>query len=97
MKEQLISVIIAERPYRLSIKSEEEEQTFRQAGRMINDRMAEYGNAYAFRDKQDLLAMVALQCAVDGLSLDKKMESHFSLKEKLFLIEKILEEPLKNS
>jgi cell division protein ZapA len=97
MKEQLISVIIAERPYRLSIKNEEEEQTFREAGRLINERMAEYGNAYAFRDKQDLVAMVALQCAVDGLNANKKLESQSSLKEKLFLIEKILDEPLKES
>ncbi|HSV89088.1 MAG TPA: cell division protein ZapA [Bacteroidales bacterium] len=97
MKEQLISVIIAERPYRLSIVNEEEEQTFREAGRLIRDRMAEFGNTYAFRDKQDLLAMVALQCAVDYLNLNNKIESHSSLKDKLFLIEKILDESLKES
>ncbi len=95
MKEQLISVIIADRPYRLSIKNEEEEQAFRLAGQMIREKMNEYGSAYAFRDKQDLLAMVTLQLAVDSFSFKQKAESQKSLLEKLETLERILDDHLK--
>lgn len=97
MKEQLISVIIAERPYRLSVKNEEEEQIFREAGKLIKEKMTEYGSTYAFRDKQDLLAMVTLQFAVDSLSVIKKAESQEDLLKKLAEIDRILDDHLKES
>lgn len=95
MREQLISVIIADRPYRLSIKNEEEEQAFRLAGQMIREKMNEYGSAYAFRDKQDLLAMVTLQLAVDSLSLKQRAENQQWLLEKLETLERLLDDHLK--
>ena len=97
MKEQLISVIIADRPYRLSVKNEEEEQTFRAAGQVIREKMNEYGSAYAYRDKQDLLAMVTLQFAVDSLNVKQKAESQKSLIDKLDALERILDDHLKES
>lgn len=97
MKEQLISVIIAERPYRLSVKSEEEEQVFREAGRLIREKMTEYGSTYAFRDKQDLLAMVTLQFAVESLSVKDKAENQAQLNQKLLKLERILDDHLKES
>lgn len=97
MKEQLISVIIAERPYRLSVKSEEEEQIFREAGRLIKEKMTEYGTTYAFRDKQDLLAMVTLQFAVDSLNVEHKADKQAQLNEKLLKLERILDDQLKES
>lgn len=97
MKEQLISVIIAERPYRLSVKNEEEEQLFREAGRLIREKMTEYGSVYAFRDKQDLLAMVTLQFAVESLGVKQVAGGQEVLKEKLLKLERILDEHLKES
>ncbi|MEE4175883.1 MAG: cell division protein ZapA [Bacteroides sp.] len=97
MKEQLISVIIAERPYRLSVKSEEEEQLFREAGRLIREKMTEYGSAYAFRDKQDLLAMVTLQFAVESLGVKQATGTQALLNEKLQKLERILDDHLKES
>jgi cell division protein ZapA (FtsZ GTPase activity inhibitor) len=97
MKEQLISVIIAERPYRLSVKSEEEEQLFREAGRLIREKMTEYGSAYAFRDKQDLLAMVTLQFAVESLKVTQAKEGQSLLEEKLTKLERILDDQLNDS
>lgn len=97
MREQLISVIIADRPYRLSIKNEEEEQAFRLAGQMIRERMNEYGGAYAFRDKQDLLAMVTLQFAVESLNMKQKAENQQSLLDKLETLDRILDDHLKES
>ncbi|MDX9942490.1 MAG: cell division protein ZapA [Bacteroidales bacterium] len=97
MKEQLISVIIAERPYRLSVKSEEEEQVFREAAKLIRDKMTDYGSAYAFRDKQDLLAMVTLQFAVESLGVKQVAGSQIVLKDKLQKLERILDEHLNES
>jgi cell division protein ZapA len=97
MKEQIISVIIAERPYRLSVKSEEEEQVFRESGTLIKEKITEYASTYAFRDKQDLLAMVTLQFAVDSLSVKQKSEYQVLLSEKLLQLERILDDHLKES
>lgn len=61
-----INVVIADRPYRLKIKPEEEE-TVRRAARVINDRVKEYQQAFLSKDKQDFLAMIALQNTVEAL------------------------------
>jgi cell division protein ZapA (FtsZ GTPase activity inhibitor) len=55
-----ITVNIADRPYRLKIEAGEEE-TVRNAVKSINEKINAYAISYAYKDKQDLLAMVALQ------------------------------------
>lgn len=55
-----IKINIANRVYPLTIKTEEEEG-IRKTARMINDRIREYEQDYAVKDKQDLLAMCALE------------------------------------
>jgi cell division protein ZapA (FtsZ GTPase activity inhibitor) len=55
-----ITVNIADRPYRLKIEAGEEE-TVRNAVKSINEKINAYAVTYAYKDKQDLLAMVALQ------------------------------------
>lgn len=72
MKEFTISVNIADRPYRLTIKREEEE-LIRKAANIINDKVKSYSSNYAFNDKQDLLAMVALEEATNALNKDGKL------------------------
>jgi cell division protein ZapA (FtsZ GTPase activity inhibitor) len=61
-----IKVGIAERIYPLSIKAEDEE-TIRMAAKTINDKIKEYLNMYAAKDKQDILAMIAITFAVDNI------------------------------
>lgn len=95
VREQLISVIIAERPYRLAVKSEGEEQLFRSAARVINEKMKEYGSNFAFRDKQDLLAMACLQFAVEVLRYDTTSREHLEMKNRLQQLDQLLEEGLK--
>ncbi len=96
MRDQLISVIIAERPYRLTISSEKEEEVFRRSAMLVNDKLKEYAKNFAFRDKQDLLAMVSLQFAVECLRLEntagKKNELSEKLKEVDSLLNRCLEE-----
>ena len=60
MSELSIKINIANRVYPMTIKSEEEEQV-RKTAKMINEKIKEYESDYAVKDKQDLLAMCALE------------------------------------
>lgn len=69
MKELSIKVTIANRVYPLSIKVSEEEN-IRKAAKMINEMVKDFELNYAVKDKQDLLAMCALQYATQKLNLE---------------------------
>jgi cell division protein ZapA len=62
MDELSISLTIAGRPYKLVIEKEHEE-LFRKSAKLIEKRMKDYSGSYAYKDNQDLLAMVALEFA----------------------------------
>ncbi|UAM99852.1 cell division protein ZapA [Polaribacter litorisediminis] len=68
-----INIIIAGRSYPLSVNNTREEQGMRKAAIAINKLIAMYEQNYAVSDKQDVLAMSALQFAskLEILSLDK--------------------------
>jgi cell division protein ZapA len=70
MEDLTITVNIADRPYRLKIKREEEE-VIRKAVKEIELRIKEYSDHFAFNDKQDLMSMVLLHYA----STAQKLES----------------------
>lgn len=92
MEELSISVTIAERPYKLTIAKDEEE-IVRRATKLINEKIKEYSNSYAFKDHQDLLAMIALQFTTQFLNLDKEIEINDKvITKKLSDIDKILAE-----
>lgn len=64
MKEKLkIKVTIGDRVYPLTIKSEGEEEGVRKAVKKINNLIKKFEENYEVRDKQDVLAMCALQFA----------------------------------
>lgn len=90
MDELTISVKIADRPYRMTVRTEEEE-VIRKAARLINEKIREYANTYAFNDHQDLLSMVSLWFATKAL---KAEESTGSVNEELIsglqALEKVL-------
>lgn len=58
-----VNVVIAGRTYPLSVKSTDEEQGMRTAAKNINDLLVKFEENYAVADKQDVLAMCALQFA----------------------------------
>ncbi|MGY5352956.1 cell division protein ZapA [Wenyingzhuangia sp. IMCC45533] len=58
-----INVVIGGRNYPVSVGSSEVEQGMRAAASKINKLMASYEDNYAVNDKQDVLAMCALQFA----------------------------------
>lgn len=92
MDELTISVTIADRPYRLNIKKEEEEQ-IRKAAKNINERIKQYSDNYAFKDKQDLLAMVSLEYANSSLVFEEKLgSSDQQINEQLSHLDNILSE-----
>ncbi len=58
-----LKIIVAGRTYPLTIKKEEEE-AIRKAADRINSNIKKLQGSYAVKDMQDLLAMTALQIAV---------------------------------
>ena len=61
-----VKVSIANRNYPLRITNEEQDKVLR-AAENINKRIKELEEVYAVKDKQDLLAMCALQFASEAL------------------------------
>lgn len=94
MKDLSIKVNIANRIYPLTVKQEEEEN-IRLAAKEINEMIREYEQNYAVKDKQDLLAMCALQFGTQKLDLGKKTiieDDNFA--EKLKLLNTLVEQNL---
>ena len=71
MGELSIKVKIANRVYPLTVKRTEEEG-IRRAADSINHSINEFERLYAVKDKQDLLAMVALKIASKNFELEQK-------------------------
>ena len=63
IKNLKIKVTIADRVYPLTIKNEKEEEGIRRAVKKINEMVKQFEQNYEVRDKQDVLAMCALQFA----------------------------------
>jgi cell division protein ZapA len=72
-----INIVIAGRSYPLSVNNTKEEEGMRKAANAINKLISMYEQNYAVSDKQDVLAMCALQFAskLEISSLDKTSDS----------------------
>ena len=68
MDELSIKVSIGGRTYPLTIQRDEEE-IIRKAAKKVEDTLLQFQQNYAVRDKQDLLAMVALQMAYTSVKI----------------------------
>ena len=94
MGEFSITITIADRKYRLTIEKDEEE-IVRKASKSIEETIKNYAKNYAFKDKQDLLAMIALQNTTSYLTTKNKETSiDNNLIDKLSEIDKILSDNL---
>ena len=58
-----IKVTIAGRAYPIKVRNENEEEGMRKAANKINDLVTKFEKNYSVSDKQDVLAMCALQFA----------------------------------
>lgn len=75
-----VKVSIANRTYPLRITSEEHDKVLK-AAEMINRRIREFEEAFAVKDKQDLLAMAALHFANEAMGQNKSEKSEMVVKE----------------
>ena len=93
-EELLISVEIADRIYKVKVKREEEE-VFRKAVEAVKSNIKEYAKMYAYKDKQDLLAMVLLQYVTSYIKIgEEQVFSDKTLVAKLEEIDSILNEEI---
>ena len=85
-----IKVSIADRVYTLTIRREEEAQ-IRAAAKTIDGILKKYEEGYAVRDKQDLLAMCALQLASRiEKNKDKELVDAHEIGQQLGAVEALL-------
>ena len=92
MGEISIKINIADRVYPLKVNMEEEE-IIRRAAKLINDRIKEYQENYAVRDKQDLLSMAVLHYATSSLKAEKKgMVEDTDVADKVYQLDNLLTE-----
>ena len=72
-----VNIIIAGRTYPLNVRNTKEEEGMRKAANAINTLISKFEQNYAVSDKQDVLAMCALQFAskLEISSLDKDSTS----------------------
>ena len=81
MEKLTINLVIAGRTYPLSVENTLEEEGMRKAATNINQLISMYENNYAVSDKQDVLAMCALQYAAQlEIKLQNNTESESSEK-----------------
>lgn len=94
MDEISITVVIADRSYKLKIERNEEE-ALRKAAKVIEEQMEKYASYFQYKDKQDLLAMVALQYSTSTINLEEQLSYRDNeMLDKLNDIDKVLTEHL---
>lgn len=92
MGEISIKINIADRVYPLKVNTEEEE-VIRRAAKIINDRIKEYQENYAVRDKQDLLSMCVLHYATATLKAESRvMNEDAEVSDKVYQLDQLLGE-----
>lgn len=97
MGELSIKVMIADRPYPLSINRDEEENV-RKAAKLIDKIIKEYEDNYSVRDKQDVLAMCALQFANQVVDNEgKSLIEDDGIAEKLIEIDRYVSDYLEKN
>ena len=68
MEELAVKIRICGRVYPMRVQATDE-QCVRTASNLINEQVKTYSDKFGIHDKQDLLAMVALDCLIDTLKL----------------------------
>lgn len=90
MGEISIKINIADRVYPLKVNMDEEE-VIRRAAKIINDRIKEYQENYAVRDKQDLLSMCVLHYATATLKAEKNViNEDTEVADRVYELDKLL-------
>jgi len=94
MEELSIKIKIANRVYPLTVNKSEEEG-IRKAADSINHSVSEFERLYDVKDKQDLLAMVALKIASKNFELENKgILDNAGIEEDLMAVEQMFDQYL---
>jgi cell division protein ZapA len=94
MEDVTITVNIADRPYRLKIKGEEEEDIRKAVGE-IEMKLKSYSEQFSFKDKQDMLAMALLHFSATAVTLENNQQNRESpVLHKLKELDQLLSEHL---
>ena len=95
MGEISIKINIADRIYPLRVAVEEEE-IIRLAAKLINDRIKEFQENYAVRNKQDLLSMCVLHYATGMIKAERKSgDDGQEIADRVSELDQLLEDFLK--
>lgn len=94
MSELSIKIQIGGRTYPLTIERSEEE-VIRKAAKQIDENIKNLQSSYAVKDKQDLLAMTALQMATKALQQESTQPREVKSDEELQAINSLLDQVLK--
>ena len=90
-----IHVTICDRPYRLKVKPEEEENV-RKAAKHITEKVRHFQDQFAGKDKQDYLAMTALMLAVETMNRpDPKPKDDTTLTGELAQLDQMIQKALR--
>jgi cell division protein ZapA (FtsZ GTPase activity inhibitor) len=90
MEEQIsIKINLGDRLYPIKINATDEEQV-RNAVKLINDKEKQYRNQFALKDKQDALAMTALEFANELQDKSKPMVNNDLIIERLKKLDSLL-------
>jgi cell division protein ZapA len=92
MTESSIKVNIAERTYNLTVDKKEEENV-KKAARLIDQKIKDYSANFSFKDKQDLITMVALQFTTSFMNGEAQGDKE-EITQQLQELEKKLDEHL---
>jgi|AntAceMinimDraft_17_1070374.scaffolds.fasta_scaffold02082_2 cell division protein ZapA (FtsZ GTPase activity inhibitor) len=94
-EEFLITLKIADRHYRMTIKRDEEEQ-YRKAEKQIDEKIKNYAENFAYNDNQDLLSMVVLEETINTIDYKSNtFDKENKMIEKLVEIDKVLSNHIK--
>jgi cell division protein ZapA len=95
MNESSIKVNIAGRTYNLTVEKKEEENV-KKAAKLIDQKIKEYEANFSFKDKQDLITMVALQFTTSFLNgeLQGEKEEIGAINLRLNELNKMLDQQL---
>ena len=92
-----VKISIGSRTYPIKVTKDEEEKV-QQAAQVINKKLKELESSYAVKDKQDLLAMCALQFATEvvdhHIKHDKKNPKADSVGEQVDYLKMLIDEYL---
>ena len=68
-----INLKIADREYPMQVEAQEEER-LRNVAKAINEKIRDYKTEFSIQDKQDLLAMLAIDLMMSKIAVEVEME-----------------------